>query len=101
MNKLYKTLVYDDEVSLSVLETTDLVNDAIKIHSLDEKSAELLGGMLTACAYMAGCLKSERGAVSLPVKSNDGSATISVSGDVNGHIRGYIDGVENGIRGAL
>ncbi len=99
MNKLYKTLVYDNEVSLSVLETRDMVNDAIKIHGLDDKSAELLGGMLTACAYMAGCLKSERGAVSLTVKSCDGSATISVSGDINGHIRGYIDGGENGIKG--
>lgn len=99
MNKLYKSLVYDLQVSLSVLETTELVNTAIKIHNLDDKSAEILGGMLTACAYFAGCLKSERGAVSLTVKSGDNSATVSVSGDVNGHIRGYIDGGENGLKG--
>ena len=99
MNKLYKSLVYDNEVSLSVLETTMLVNDAIKIHNLSDVAAEILGGMLTACAYMAGCLKSEKGAVSLTVKSNDGSATVSVSGDVKGHIRGYIDGAENGLKG--
>ena len=99
MNKLYKSLVYDMQVSLSVLETTDMVNDAIKIHRLDDASAEILGGMLTAAAYMAGCLKSERGAVSLTVKSGDGSATVSVSGDSKGHIRGYIDGGEGGLRG--
>ncbi len=99
MNKLYKTLIYDNEVSLSVLETTELVQKAIDIHGLDDKSAELLGGMLTAAAYMAGCLKSERGAVSMTVKSGDGSATVSVSGDVNGHIRGYVDGGENGLKG--
>ena len=99
MNKLYKSLVYDLQVSLSVLETTELVNDAIEIHKLDDKSAEIFGGMLTACAYMAGCLKSERGAVSLTVKSGDGSATVSVSGDINGHIRGYIDGGRNGLKG--
>jgi len=99
MNKLYKSLVYDNEVSLSVLETTELVNDVIKIHNLSDASAEILGGMLTACAYMAGCLKSEKGAVSLTVKSNDGSATVSVSGDVKGNIRGYIDGGENGLKG--
>lgn len=99
MNKLYKTLVYDRQVSLSVLDTTELVNDAIKVHGLDDKSAELLGGMLTACAYMAGCLKSERGAVSLTVKSGDGSATVSVSGDIDGHIRGYIDGGAGGLKG--
>ena len=99
MNKLYKALVYDREVSLSVLETTDLVQQAIKIHNLSDTAAEILGGMLTACAYMAGCLKSEKGAVSLTVKSCDGSATVSVSGDINGHIRGYIDGAENGLKG--
>lgn len=99
MNKLYKSLVYDKQVSLSVLETTDLVNDAIKIHNLDDESAEILGGFLTAAAYMAGCLKSERGAISLTVKSGDGSATVSVSGDIKGHIRGYIDGGEGGLKG--
>lgn len=99
MNRLYKSLVYDLQVSLSVLETTELVNDAIKIHNLDDKSAQILGGLLTACAYMAGCLKSERGAVSLTVKSGDGSAAASVSGDINGHIRGYIDGGGNGLKG--
>ena len=90
MNKLYKALVYDREVSLSVLETTDLVQQAIKIHNLSDTAAEILGGMLTACAYMAGCLKSEKGAVSLTVKSGDGSATVSVSGGINGHNRGSI-----------
>lgn len=87
------------QVSLSVLDTTELVNDAIKIHNLDEVSAVTLGGLLTACAYMAGCLKSERGAVSITVKSNDGSATVAVSGDKDGHIRGYIYGAENGLKG--
>lgn len=101
MNKLYKSLVYGLQVSLSVLDTTELVNDAIKTHNLDETSAELLGGFLTACAYMAGCLKSDKGAVSITVKSGDGSATVSVSGDKDGHIRGYIDGAENGIRGGV
>lgn len=99
MNKLYKCLVYDRQVSLSVLETTDLVQDAINIHNPDDKSAELLGEMLTAGAYMAGCLKSERGAISITVKSGDGSATVSVSGDINGHIRGYVEGGENGLKG--
>lgn len=92
MNKLYKALVYDGDISLSVLGTRELVNDAIKIHNLSDGAAEALGGLLTAAAYMAGCLKSERGAVSITVKSCDGSATASVSGDQKGNIRGYIDG---------
>lgn len=91
MNKLYKALAYDREISLSVLECTDMVNDAIKIHNLDEGSAKTLGGLLIAAAYMSGCLKSERGAVSITVKGG-GAGTASVSGDIGLHIRGYIDG---------
>lgn len=92
MNKLYKALVYDKQVSLSVLDTTDLVNKAISIHGLDAPSAVLLGGLLTSCAYMAGCLKSDRGAVSITVKSADGDGSASVSGDIGLHIRGYVNG---------
>lgn len=96
MNKLYKSLIYDREVSLSVIESTQLVNDAIKIHNLDDKSAKTLGSLLTCAAFMAGCLKSERGAVSLTVKGNGDAGTVSVSGDKDLHIRGYIDGACEG-----
>ena len=92
MNKLYKSLIYDHEVSLSVLDTTTLVNDAIKIHNLDEKSAKTLGCLLTAAAFMSGCLKSDKGAVSLTIKAGGDAGAASVSGDKDLHIRGYIDG---------
>lgn len=92
MNKLYKSLIYDREVSLSVLETTDLVNDAIAIHNLDGDSAKTLGSLLTCAAFMAGCLKSDRGAISITVKANGDAGAVSVSGDKDLHIRGYIDG---------
>ena len=41
---------------------------------------------------MAGCLKSDRGAVSLTVKADGDSGSVCVSGDKDLHIRGYIDG---------
>ena len=34
MNKLLKTIVLENQITLSVLETTDMVNDAIKYHNL-------------------------------------------------------------------
>ena len=51
MNKLFKALVYDKQVSLSVLDTTQLVNKAIKIHSLSGRSAQLIFELLTVLAY--------------------------------------------------
>ncbi len=96
MNKLYKTLIYGKQVSLSVLETTDLVNSAAKVHRLAAPAASTLGQLLTCGAYMSGCLKSERGAISITVKGGGGAGTASVSGDINLHMRGYIDGSAEG-----
>ena len=91
MNKLHKALIYDNQVSLTVLETTEMVNDAVKTHGLGEDAARTLGGFLTCAAYMAGCLKNDRGAVSLTVKPDGDAGAVSVSGDKSLHIRGYID----------
>lgn len=96
MNKLYKTLIYGKQVSLSVLETTDLVNRAAQIHNLSVPAAGALGQLLTCGAYMAGCLKSELGAVSITIKGGNGAGAASVSGDINLHMRGYIDGSAEG-----
>jgi molecular chaperone Hsp33 len=95
MNKLIKALIYGGNVSLSVLDTTKMVNDAIKIHSLNESSAVTLGNLLTSATYMAGCLKSDRGAISITIKGGE-AGTASVSGDKDLHIRGYIDGNADG-----
>ncbi|MBO5328186.1 MAG: Hsp33 family molecular chaperone HslO [Clostridia bacterium] len=96
MNEILKTLVYDRQVSLTILNTTQLVNDAIKIHNVKGGAAKTLADMLTAATYMSGCLKSDVGAVSLTVKADKEVGTVSVSGDKNLHIRGYIDGNLNG-----
>ena len=96
MNDLYKTLIYDNQVSLSVMDTTELVNKAIQIHKLNAQAAKTLGGMLTCGVFMAGCLKSDRGAVSITVKAEENVGTVSVSGDINLHMRGYIDGTLEG-----
>lgn len=96
MNRLYKTLIFNKQVSLSVLDTTELCQRARDIHSLEPAAAKTLGELLTCGAYMAGCLKSEKGAVSITIKAGENSGTASVSGDVNLHMRGYIDGNAGG-----
>lgn len=96
MNTLVKTLVYDNQVSLSVMDTTELVNKAIQTHNLKGGAAKTLGELLTGVVYMSGCLKSEKGAVSITIKGTEEVGTVSVSGDVDLHIRGYIDSLQDG-----
>lgn len=92
MNKIFRSLICEEQASLTVLEVTDLVNRAIKIHSLKPTAARLLGGLLVCGAYCAANLKEKRGSVSLTVKAKDGDGAVSVSADADLHVRGYADG---------
>lgn len=96
MNRLYKTLICDKQASLTVTDTTDLVQRARDVHSLDAAAGKTLGELLTCGVYMAGCLKSEKGAISITIKGAEGGGSASVSGDIDLHMRGYIDGSAGG-----
>lgn len=91
MSKIYKSLAFGGSVALSALETSALVQDGIDIHNLSGGDAELFGNLLTFAAYLGGTLKSERGSVSVTVKST-GGGSVSVSCDSALHVRGCIDG---------
>ncbi len=91
MNKLYKTLIFDNQLTVSVLETTDMVNQAIKIHKLSPLSAATLGRTLTVCTFMSSELKSDRDKLSVTVAGDGVGGKITVCGNGNLDMRGYID----------
>ena len=91
MNKLIKGLIYNDSISLSVLETTDMVNEGIKLHKLTPLTAAALGRTLTVCTFMSSELKNDTDKLSVTVKGDGVGGKITVCG--NGHLqmRGSID----------
>ncbi len=91
MNKLYKAIVFDNQLTLSVLETTDMVNEAIKIHKLSPLSAAALGRTLTVSTFMSGELKSDKDKLSVTVAGDGVGGKITVCGNGNLDMRGYID----------
>ncbi len=91
MGKIYKALMFDNEISVCLIDTTDVVNTAISYHKTSPVASAALGRTLTVTAFMASGLKIE-----------DDSVTVTISGDgVGGHIvacansdltcRGYVD----------
>lgn len=92
MNKIFRSLICKEQAQLTVLEVTDLVNEAIRIHGTDATASRILGGLLVCGAYCAANLKEKSGSVSLTVKAKDGDGAVSVSADSNLHVRGYADG---------
>ena len=99
MNKFYKALIFDNQISLSVLDTTEMVNDAIKTHNLSPVCAAALGRTLTICTFMSQGLKSKKDKLSVTVKGDGAGGKITVCGNGDLQMRGYIDNpqVELGI----
>ena len=90
MGKIYKTLIYDGQISLSVLDTTDVVNKAIELHGLTPLCAAGLGRALTVALFMATSLKDENEKLSVTIDGNGVGGKIVVCADGNLNVRGSI-----------
>lgn len=90
MNIIKKTLIYDDQLSLAILDTTDMVNDAIKIHNLSPLSAAALGRTMTITTFMASGLKNATDKLSVTIKGDGIGGEIVVCGNSDLKMRGYI-----------
>lgn len=94
MNKLLKGLIYNDNLTLSVLDTTEMVNKAIKIHDLTPLTAAALGRTLTVSTFMASNLKNDGDKLSVVVAGDGVGGKITVCGNGNLCMRGVIDNPE-------
>lgn len=90
MGKIYKTLIYDGQISLSVLDTTDVVNKAIELHGLTPLCAAGLGRALTVASFMAASLKDENAKLSVTIDGNGVGGKIVACADGNLNVRGSI-----------
>lgn len=90
MGQIYKTLIYDGQISLSVLDTTDIVNKAIEYHNLSPLAAAGLGRALTVAAFMSSSLKNENEKLSITISGNGAGGKIVVAADGKLNVRGSI-----------
>ena len=90
MHNLLRTLVYDNQVSLTVADTTQLVKEGVRLHGLSKDAAHVFGKTLSAMTFMSACLKNERGEISLALKTDGDCGDIGVSGNRSLFLRGYI-----------
>ncbi len=91
MKNLLRTLIYDGQVSLTLADTTALVQEGARLHALSPHSAYIFGKALSAMTFMSACLKGETGEISLSLKGDGKVGEIAVSGNRQLRMRGYID----------
>ena len=91
MDVLYKGVAFNNNISVTVIEATQLVNEAIKIHNLSPLAAAALGRSMIAAAFMSSTLKGKDDRLSVTISGDGVGGHIVVAGDSNLNIRGYID----------
>ena len=81
----------DNQLSVSVLQTTEMVNEAIKIHNLTPVCAAALGRTLTVCTFMSQGLKNKTDKLSVTINGDGLGGKITVCGNGELQMRGYMD----------
>lgn len=83
-NEIKKFLAYNGRVSITCAMTTELVDEARKIHELTPVSTAALGRLLTMATIMGSDLKDEEDNITLQIKGNGpiGTMVAVVNGDM-------------------
>ena len=90
MNTLLKSLIMDGQLCLTILDTTDMVNDEIKIHGLSATCAAALGRTMTIATFMASDLKNEKDKLTVTVAGDGPCGKITVCGNGELQMRGSV-----------
>ena len=90
MDRLQRFLAYKGKIDIICVETTDLVEEARKIHDLSPLAAATLGRSLTIASLMASEFKNEENILTLHIKGNGPIGQITVTADGAQRVRGYV-----------
>ncbi len=95
MTNVLRTLIWNEQVSLTLADTTKIIQEGIKLHNLSGEQAEIFARALSFLTFMSSALKEQTGEVSLSIKTNGKILDLTASGNASLNIRGYLDWQEN------
>lgn len=90
MDNIKRFLAYNGRINIVCISTTELVEEARKIHDLSPVATAALGRTLTMAAIMASSLKAEKDTITLQIKGNGPIGTILAVSDSKLRTRGYV-----------
>ena len=89
-DRIIKCLAFDGRISVTCIETTNLVEEARKLHNLSPVATAAFGRLLTIAALMGCDMKSENNKLTIQVKGNGPIGTMLVVSDNVPKVRGYV-----------
>ena len=90
MGRLIRCITSDGCVTAMAIDTTDIVNEAVRLHETSAVVSAALGRLLTAASMMGSALKSSVGSVTLRVSGDGPIGSVVAVSDSNGNVRGYV-----------
>ena len=89
-DKITNFLAYNGRIAIICIETTNMVEEARKIHDLSPVSTAALGRLLTITAIMASEMKNEKDKITIEVKGNGQIGSMLTVANNKPEIKGYV-----------
>lgn len=90
MDVIKRAMLFEGKAIVDVLDTTDIVNEAIKFHKLSDDAAKALGRVLTIGAFISSGFKGNSNKLTIIVDGKGNGGKMVVSADNGALVRGYI-----------
>lgn len=89
-DRIIRSLAYGGKVNIKCIDTTNLVEEARKIHGLGPVATAALGRLLTMACLMGSDIKEENDTVTLQIKGNGPIGQMSAVVDSKLRVKGYV-----------
>lgn len=89
-DKIIRCLAYNGKVNIRCINSTNIVEEARKIHDLSPTATATLGRVLTITSLMGKEMKEEKGTITTQIKGNGPIGSITAVSDNNGNVKGYV-----------
>ena len=90
MGKLVRCISVDGTLTVMAADTTDIVNEAARIHQTSAVTSAALGRLLTATSLIGSALKGKDHSVTVKINGKGPAGTVLAVSDSDGNVRGYV-----------
>lgn len=89
-DKIIKALAHNGKIAITCIDSTNLVEEARKIHDLSPVTTAAFGRLLTIAAIMGNEMKNKRDKLTIQIKGNGPIGTMLVTANNIPKLKGYV-----------